>query len=263
MPKGLTEYNQKADGSVVLIFYNDLFLMAQETKYLTDEDEANAIYKKATGMTLQEAFLSEGSTESPTQLRAAKMHFATLTEELEQMYPEIPHITYADVKDSQRIHGLISAKPRYVAEERRTLFGFPKGSYEHKDNILNMTAFRECQEETGISLQLNKLVDKRLNVPTGHKGQYAVYHYKLTKEEFENFSEAIEAKNKDRENELHNIQFIKIPKGDHFRLNAVLSILNANFGGLLLPSGTGVASYIYSNSSSLKKSSHPFFHSST
>ena len=41
--------------------------------------------------------------------------------------------------------------------------------------------------------------------------------------EYENFSNIITIKNQDRENELHNIQFIRIPKGDprDFFINAV------------------------------------------
>jgi 8-oxo-dGTP pyrophosphatase MutT (NUDIX family) len=223
MPQGKTESGLKADGSVVIIYYNDLYLMAQETKYLSDSIEMSNRFLDIKGKTLFEAFLHKGTSENPDDLERAKHRFASITEQLERLFQEVPRITYADLKNSRGNPGHISAKPRYVAEERRTLFGFPKGSYEHKDLTLKTTAFRECHEETGIVLQVDKLDDKNTLVPTGRGSFYNVYHYKLTKSEYENFSNIITIKNQDRENELHNIQFIRIPKGDprDFFINAV------------------------------------------
>jgi len=223
MPQGKTDSGLKADGSVVIIYYNDLYLMAQETKYLTDSQELSKWFLNIKGESLFDTFLHKGTTENTEDLEKAKQRFALATEQMERIFPEIPHVTYADLKNSRGNPGHISAKPRYVAEERRTLFGFPKGSYEHKDISLKTTASRECQEETGITLQFDKLEDKNVLVPTGRGGFYNVYHYKLTKSEYENFTNTISIKNKDRENELHNIQFIRIPKGDprDFFINAV------------------------------------------
>lgn len=223
MPQGKTDAGLLADGSVVIIYYNDLYLMAQETKYLSDSQDMSNKFLNQKGKSLFEAFLQKGSIDDIGDLEKAKNRFATITEQLERLFPEIPRITYADFKNSRGNPGHISAKPRYVAEERRTLFGFPKGSYEYKDLSLKTTAFRECQEETGIALQVDKLDDKNTLVPTGRGSFYNVYHYKLTKPEYENFTQTITIKNQDRENELHNIQFIRIPKGDprDFFINAV------------------------------------------
>jgi len=223
MPKGKTEKGVNAEGAIIIIYYNDNFLMAQETKYLADEQDLESIYHKAKGKTLQESYLYKGTTHNEDDVSQAKKHFGELTEYLEELYPEIPHITFADVKDSRRNPGFISAKPRYVAKERRTLYGFPKGSFEQADLDLKITAFRECQEETGISLRLDKIDDKYTLVPTGRGAYYAVYHCRLTKQEYEDYLEVIKEKNKAHENELHNIQFIKIPKGNprNFFINVV------------------------------------------
>jgi 8-oxo-dGTP pyrophosphatase MutT (NUDIX family) len=147
-------------------------------------------------------------------VQKAKQRFSILSEQLEHIFTEVPHITYADFKNSRGNSGYISAKPRYVTEERRSLFGFPKGSFESKDLTLKDTAVRECMEETGISLDIDKVEETHALASTGRGGFYKVYHYKLTKLEYENCLKIIKEKNNDRENELHNIQFIRIPKGD-------------------------------------------------
>jgi 8-oxo-dGTP pyrophosphatase MutT (NUDIX family) len=223
MPQGKTESGLKADGSVVIIYYNDLYLMAQETKYLTDSQELSKWFLNIKGESLFDTFLHKGTTENTEDLEKAKHRFALATEQLERIFPEIPRITYADFKNSRTNPGHISAKPRYVAEERRRLFGFPKGSYETKDLTLKHTAARECFEETGIILNIDKLDDKRTLVSTGRGGFYLVYHYKLTKMDYENCINIIRKKNQERENELHNIQFMRIPKGDprDFFINVV------------------------------------------
>ncbi len=197
--------------------------MAQETKYLTDSIDFSNKFLTLKGKNLFETFLQKGSTDNKNDVTKAKQRFSILTEQLEHIFPDIPHITYADFKNSRGNPGQISAKPRYVAEERRMLFGFPKGSYETKDLSLKHTAARECFEETGIVLNIDKLEDTRALASTGRGGFYLVYHYKLTKSEYENCIDIINEKNRERENELHNIQFIRIPKGDprDFFINVV------------------------------------------
>ena len=175
MPTGKTETGVDAEGSVVLIYYQQNYLMGRETSFLSDRSE----YSK--DIDLNESFLSPGSIENKIELLTATTKFSNFCQELEKLLPDIPKITFADVRNSRSRPGYIAAKPRYVLKERRTLFGFPKGSYEFKDNDLITTAFREIKEETSIELNKEKLQFMNKIAPTGRGSHYAVYHYKLTK----------------------------------------------------------------------------------
>lgn len=193
-----------ASGSIILIQYKDLFLMGQETNYLTDDKEITEFYEKTHGKSIHDSFWLN-STE-----KEAHIYFSKLCLQLETLLHT--QITYADFKASKSSPGFFSAKPRYVKDERSALYGFPKGSYESKDGDLKETIRRECFEETALVIDIDSIEDINKIVPKYKKHQYRVYHYKLTKSEYEDALKTISEKNKQKENELHNIQFMKIPK---------------------------------------------------
>jgi 8-oxo-dGTP pyrophosphatase MutT (NUDIX family) len=211
MPIGKTQNGVEALGSIILIYYRDEFLMGRETTFLTDDKDVVANYKTNDGETIYAGFLSPGQLENDENSKTAKRKFARTCVDIEKKLPDIPRVTYADLKNSRTNPGFITAKPRYVVKEKRYLYGFPKGSYENKDATLQDTIIRECSEETNIDINPERLIDTGILAPNGKKTSYAVFHYKLTKPEYEKFLKIIEEKNKSRENELHNIQFIKIP----------------------------------------------------
>jgi len=221
MPRGKTENGMVADGAIVMIYYQDKFLMGEETTYATDNHEVMNSYRTNAGLTADEAFLSPGSTDNDIDIITAKAKFAHLCRDIEYKNRSIGRVTFADFKDSHKGPGFIKAKPRYVSAERKNLYGFPKGSYELEDPTLETTAFRECHEETSIVLNPDRIIDQQTLVSTGRKAKYAVFHYKLTKPEYEAFSIMIAEKNQDRENELHHIKFIQVPSPDyrHFFTN--------------------------------------------
>jgi hypothetical protein len=214
MPVGKTVKGIEALGSIILISYRDNYLMGRETSFVTDNKTIVAEYKTNTGENIYEGFLSPGSIENLENLKAAKKKFANTCIDLEKKMPDISRVTFADIRDSRSNPGFIAGNPRYVEADRRDLLGFPKGSYENKDKFLENTIIRECGEETGVFINPAKLIDTGILAPTGKKTNYAVYHYKLTKSEYEKATTIIEEKNKSRENELHNIQFTKISNGD-------------------------------------------------
>jgi 8-oxo-dGTP pyrophosphatase MutT (NUDIX family) len=214
MPSGTTERGQQADGAIILVYYQDKFLMGEETVYVTDNKELDKSYRTNTGQKIEDAFLSPGSTYNEKDIQNAKAKFSELCRDIESKTNSIKHVTFADFKDSYKETGYIKAKPRYVPDERRNLYGFPKGSYELKDSTIETTAFRECNEETSLVLNPDRIKDQQTLVPTGRKSRYAVFHYKLTKPEYDAFSIMIAEKNRSRENELHNLKFIKVPEGD-------------------------------------------------
>ena len=188
------------DGAIVLIYYKDLYLMGKETSYLTDESIISE--------NLFDLFLFKGDS-----LDEAHIYFNNICIKLEKIYKI--KITYADVKESKRHLGYISAKPRYVKESRKHLFGFPKGSHEHFDTDLKETVKRECFEETSIILDSDRIEYTNKNAPTGKTSKYAIYQYKIiSDQEFNIFKQNIKQKNMSKENELHDIQFLKIPIGD-------------------------------------------------
>ena len=214
MPVGKTEKGINADGSIIMIYYQDKFLLGEETVYITDNKDIDRLYRDNAGKKIEEAFLWPGSTDNEEDSINAKAKFSDLCRDIELKTHSIRHVTFADFKDSYKEPGFIKAKPRYVPGDRRNFYGFPKGSYELKDDSLETTAFRECHEETSIVLNPDRIKDQQTLVPTGKKSKYAVFHYKLTKPEFDALSLMILEKNEDRENELHNIKFIKVPPGD-------------------------------------------------
>lgn len=223
MPVGKTKKGIEAVGSIILISYRDNYLMGRETSFVTDDKTIVAHYKTNSGETIYEGFLSPGSIENFDDLKDAKKKFTNTCIDLEDKIPDISRVTFADIRDSRSNPGFIAANPRYVVAERRDLLGFPKGSYENKDKNLENTIIRECGEETGLIIDMAKLIDSGILAPTGKKTYYAVYHYKLTKPEYETALMIIEEKNKSRENELHDIQFTKIAKGDpkNFFINCI------------------------------------------
>ena len=200
----------KPTGAIIMIKYQDLYLMGQETSFLTENEDIMKVYP-----TLKQDFFSPGSTENKEDLDNAKAKFTELCEQLEKRFPEIPKITFADIRNSRTNPGFIAATPRYVTLERRKSYGFPKGSYEDKDGSLINTIIRECNEETGIILRPESIEDLHVTASTGRKGNYAVYTYNLGKSAYEDFSKILMKKNKSRENEIHELQFIKIPKYDY------------------------------------------------
>ena len=77
MPTGKTEKGQEADGSIILIYYQDKFLMGEETNYATDNRELKRTYRTNTGLTADEAFLSPGTTDNDEDTENAKIKFAS------------------------------------------------------------------------------------------------------------------------------------------------------------------------------------------
>jgi len=223
MPIGKTRKNVEALGSIILISYRDNYLMGRETSFVTDDKTIVAHYKTNSGENIFEGFLIPGTIENEEDLKAAKNKFTNTCIDLENKIPDISRVTFADVRNSRSNPGFIAANPRYVVADRRDLLGFPKGSYENKDKTLENTIIRECTEETGVFINPIKLIDTGILAPTGKKTNYAVYHYKLTKSEYEKIIMIIEEKNKSRENELHDIQFTKISNGDpkNFFINCI------------------------------------------
>jgi len=223
MPIGKTRKNVEALGSIILISYRDNYLMGRETSFVTDDKTIVAHYKTNSGENIFEGFLIPGTIENEEDLKAAKNKFTNTCIDLENKIPDISRVTFADVRNSRSNPGFIAANPRYVVADRRDLLGFPKGSYENKDKTLENTIIRECNEETGVFINPIKLLDTGILAPTGKKTNYAVYHYKLTKSEYEKIIMIIEEKNKSRENELHDIQFTKISNGDpkNFFINCI------------------------------------------
>jgi len=195
------------EGAIILIRYKNLYLMGKETTYLTDDDDINKDFFDTHGKTLYDNFLFKGTEKD------AKLYFTNLCKELETEYNI--KVTYADFKESTKHKDHISAKPRYVTESRENLYGFPKGSYEEKDRDFKNTAKRECYEETGLVLDKDRIENTGKTAPTGRKSHYAIYHYKIIDEkEFRQFAKTIKEKNRSRENELQDLEFKEIPKGD-------------------------------------------------
>lgn len=223
MPVGKTQKGIEAVGAIILISYRDNYVMGRETSFVTDDKTVVAHYRTNSGENIYEGFLIPGSIENVEDLKDAKNKFTNTCIDLEDKIPDISRVTFADIRDSRSNPGFIAANPRYVVADRRDLLGFPKGSYENKDKNLENTIIRECAEETGLIINPVKLINTGILAPTGKKTNYAVYHYKLTKPEYEKAVTLIEEKNKGRENELHDIQFTKISKGDpkNFFINCI------------------------------------------
>ena len=218
MPTGKTTNGTDASGAMVLVYYMDRlgpsFLMGQETSYLTENHKMGA-FKSEKGDNIWKAFLYPGTVKNPADLAAAKHKFTGLCKELEKFNPRfVKHVTFADVKNSKVEPGNISAKPRSVADKNSDRYGFPKGGFESdEDPSVNDTVIRECQQETGVKLDITKL--KEVTLPK-RDGYYALFLYELSQMEFDAIHKAqtLKEKNDQYENELHNVRFIRIPDID-------------------------------------------------
>jgi 8-oxo-dGTP pyrophosphatase MutT (NUDIX family) len=227
MPSGKTIHGTDASGAMVLVYYMDRlgpsFLMGQETSYLTENHKMGA-FKSEKGENIWKAFLHPGAVKSSADLTAAKRKFTGLCKELEKFNPRfIGHVTFADVKNSNKEPGNISAKPRSVAEKNSDRYGFPKGGFEtYEDKSVNDTVIRECEQETGVKLDITKL--KEVKLPE-RDGYYALFLYELSQMEFESIHDrqTLKDKNDQYENELHNVRFMRIPDTDlkKFFINAL------------------------------------------
>jgi 8-oxo-dGTP pyrophosphatase MutT (NUDIX family) len=197
-----------ANGAIILIKYQDKYLMGQETNNLSENENIMKHYT-----TLYKDFLSPGTIESEDDIIKAKEKFSATCKQIEEQFPDISRVTFADIRNSRTNPGFIAATPRYVLTKRRNLFGFPKGSYDPKDITLLNTIVRECYEELGIHLDLDKIknLGKDAYRNTKQVYSYSIFTYHITKDMYEKFIEMINKKNQSRENELHNIQFIKPP----------------------------------------------------
>lgn len=227
MPSGKTINGTEASGAIVLVYFMDRlgpsFLMGQETTFLTENHKMGA-FKSEKGENIWKAFLHPGTVKNPAELTAAKHKFTGLCKELEKFNPRfIKHVTFADVKNSNKEVGNISAKPRSVAEKNSDKFGFPKGGFEtDEDASVNDTVIRECEQETGVKLDITKL--KEVKLPE-RDGYYALFLYELSQMEFEaiHTAKTLKDKNDQYENELHNIRFMRVPDVDlrKFFINAL------------------------------------------
>jgi 8-oxo-dGTP pyrophosphatase MutT (NUDIX family) len=233
MPKaiGRTLRGAEAEGALVMLYYTDelgpQFVMGEETSYVTEDKTFIEKYKTEQKESIYETFAINGVL--PKDNDALHVTFAKLCVDLERIYPELGHVTYGEFKQSSK-PGKISAKARYVVRDRRNRLGFPKGGYKppsepDADASLNDTAMREVKEETSLLLDPLRLIDANY-ISSAPKGdRYAVFHYELTPEEYTLITSTgiFAKKNAERENELHNVQFIRVPeeRRDSFFTNNV------------------------------------------
>ena len=79
MPLGKTEEGTEAAGAIIMIYYQNKFLMGQETSYVTDNVPVNNHYRTNANETIGEAFLYPGSTANLEELTKAKAKFSKLS----------------------------------------------------------------------------------------------------------------------------------------------------------------------------------------
>lgn len=226
MPTGKTLSGVDASGAIVVVYYMDrlgpIFLMGQETKYLTEVHKKLA-FTSSKGEDIFKSFLYKGDVSNIAELTEAKAKFSNTCIELEKAHSRLlRHVTFADIKNSAKNPGHISAKPRCVSDTNYDKYGFPKGGYELEDASINDNAIRECEQETGIKLDITRL--KEMDLPK-RQGYYALFLYELSSVEYEaiNTEKTLEIKNANYDNELHNIRFMRIPQSHHksFFINAI------------------------------------------
>ena len=206
-----------ASGSIVVVYHvtaaGPAMLMGEETKFVSDLAEQVAKYDTDFGQAMKDAFVYPGDIANPADLAAANAHFSAKAAAMEAV-STIGHITYADVKNSSRA-GYISAKARFVEAGRRGQWGFTKGA-SHPGESLATTAVREVEEETGVVLDISRIVDTGRVLATSKKADkhYALFIYKLTDEEYRDITDrhVLDIKNASRHNELHNIRFVSNPR---------------------------------------------------
>ena len=220
---GRTLRGGEAEGALVMLYYTDelgpQFVMGEETSYITDDNDFIEKYKTEQKTSIYETFAVNGVL--PKDKDVAHVSFAKLCAHLERTYPELGRVTYSEFKQSSK-PGKISAKARYVVSDRRNKLGFPKGGYKpptepDADASLNDTAMREVKEETSLVLDPLRLIDANYISRAPKGDRYAVFHYELTEEEYTLITSTgiFAKKNAERENELHNVQFIRVPEKHH------------------------------------------------
>lgn len=226
MPTGKTISGIDASGAIVVVYYMDrlgpIFLMGQETKFLTEVHKKLA-FTSSQGEDIIKSFLYNGDVSNAEKLTEAKQKFTNTCIELEKAHPRLlRRVTFADIKNSAKSPGNISAKPRCVADTNYDKYGFPKGGYELEDASINDNAIRECEQETGIKLDITRL--KEYDLPK-RQGYYALFLYELSSVEYEaiNTEHILEIQNAKYDNELHNIRFMRIPQTHlkNFFINAL------------------------------------------
>jgi 8-oxo-dGTP pyrophosphatase MutT (NUDIX family) len=230
---GRTILGKDVSGAIVLVYTLDaagpIFLMGEETEYVTNDKIIRQKYKSPDSENIYTAFEHPGNTGNTVELEAANKKFAKSAKDLESKYPALGHVTYANVKNSSK-PGIISAKPRYVPVERRNSFGYTKGSYEPSlDASINDCAVREVWEEIGIHLDITRLNDTDICIYSGPTSKYEIFLYELTSEEAAQITSNSTLVNKmaDPENELHNVQFIRVPQKNRKNFFTNLTSRNA------------------------------------
>lgn len=230
MPTGKTLNGVDASGAIVIAYYKDrfgpIFLMGQETVYLTEAYNLKSYVSKS-GENIWQAFSYKGDLSDPTDLSKAKEKFTNACIEIMGVKKNTyGQVTFADLKNSTTSPGYISGKPRCVKESKRAAFGFTKGGYEaSEDASINHTAIRECLQETGVKLDINKLKELDGLHQSSGDSKYALFIYEFSEAEYLKIRDenTIQHKNASYENELHNIRFNRIPDnaGKHFFINAI------------------------------------------
>jgi 8-oxo-dGTP pyrophosphatase MutT (NUDIX family) len=215
---GKTILGKDVSGAIVLVYTLDaagpIFLMGEETEYVSDNKTIKQNYKSPDGENIYKAFEHPGSTGNSVQLAAANKKFAKSASDLESKYRILGRVSYANVKNSSK-PGIISAKARYVPIERRDSYGYTKGSYEPSlDASVNDCAVREVWEEIGIHLDIMRLNDTGISINSGPTSKYEIFLYELTSEEAAEIitNNTLVNKMAEPENELHNVQFIRVPE---------------------------------------------------
>lgn len=220
--KGLTKNNVEAYGAIIVVYFMDrggpIFLMGQETSFLTESGYTKS-FKTSDGENIYDAFLSPGDITNAAQLEKAKEKFTKICKEIENSFQGkrlIGHVTFDEPRNSSKV-GFISAKPRYVNNEKKDKMGFIKGGHKQaRDTSIDETAIRECFEETSVKLDITKLVDSNIQIYPDFekKTPYSLFQYELSELEYDSIRDTnmLINKNSSYENELHNIRFITIPK---------------------------------------------------
>jgi len=215
---GKTILGKDVSGAIVLVYTLDaagpIFLMGEETQYVSDDKIIKQKYKSPDGENIYKAFEHSGSTGNTSQLAAANKKFTKNARDLESKYPVLGRVTYANVKNSSK-PGIISAKARFVPDNRRDSYGYTKGSYEPSlDASVNDCAVREVWEEIGIHLDITRLNDTDICIYSGPTSEYEIFLYELTSEEAADLisNNTLVNKMAESENELHNVHFIRVPE---------------------------------------------------
>jgi len=210
MPIGRTRAGRRAEGALVIVYHMDgavpEMLMGEESKYVIDYPDHAAKYAADFGKDLRAAFTFPGNFARPADQLAAHAFFSATAVAMESKMG-LGRINYADFKKSS-MAGLISAKPRFVPSTLKSKLGFTKGGYSTSDPTLEHTAVREVEEETGVQLDIRRLVDTRREIH-----DYAVFLYRLTPAEYRTIVDGgiLDRKNASRFNELQNIHFARKP----------------------------------------------------